>query len=1118
MYNVDAYLRTLTSNAAKLSKKVQEGIVENTRDLTFDNEAHFLDTNEDKLRDVSEFFPEVVKNVASNSLEVRKLVYIYILRYAEQEQDLTLLSINTFQKDLGDKNQLIRAMALRVMSGIRVPVISPIVMLGIKKCVTDLSPYVRKIAAHAIPKLYQLDPSQKDALIDVITKLLSDNSTFTIGSVLMAFNEVCPDRYDLIHLHYRKLCRMLVDMDEWGQITAMELLLRYARTQFLNPIGSKASSRPARQQKPKKEKSVVRSFYSDDDSDVSHHSSEASDSSDDDMGGAYMDPDLAFLLKCAQPLLQSRNSQVVLSVAKLYTHLAPPEESLRLARPLVRLLRGHREIQFVVLNNILAIASQRAYIFDQHYQPFFVRATDPVFIQNLKLDILTLIATETNITSILRELQEYVKSPNKEFATKSIKAIGRCAVNIPEMAEGCLGGLLKLVHSTNDSIVSEAVVAIRNLIQERSQDDTALIAQLTKSLDQIKEPNARANVFWLVGQYCGRLATIAPDVLRQGAKSFTTENDNGKLQVLTLGGKLVANKEIEPRNTINMLFQYVLNLARYDLSYDVRDRARFFRSLIYGDQRTASSRLNGQAVEEEGSEEHADHQEDHSAHEAGQNDEGGFEYSIKDLELSDHVRAILLSDKQPPVHENPSNGRENYTMGSMSMVLNRSVAGYEPLPDWPTVQPDPSIRRSAAGLDAPGHLNDRRGFGSDSPHIGGFSSSSSPAFSRSSSAAGSRGTILQTQSLDKFLDSSEEETDSSEEEDESSEDEEATSSEEEGSSEGEEDEDEEEDEEEESAEESSAEETSEEESSDEDLGQSTRARLIGNSEYIQDHDAVFFQEGFDPKPRNLLKELLKKQYPYQTGVVGETMEGWDKTTGGFSKSPIVDNGGAFIASKWPIVFQQQHIYKDACGLERFENKGFVYAKIMYMNKHPIHLINTHLQSDDPTTGYRQWTQVRASQLTEIREFVAQSGIPQDEPIIIGGDLNVNMLGSVGATTPNSENTDAYSEFMRQEYANMVDKHLAVIKPNYTSTADTWDCVENSILGYTSPKVAPMYLDYLFVAKNHAGSVRSFEVETLKVRPETEFQVPKWSCFTRTWTLQDYSDHFPVKATLQVEFQ
>lgn len=53
MYNVDAYLKSLTSNAVKLSKKVQDGIVENTRDLRFENQAHFLDTNEDKMRQVN---------------------------------------------------------------------------------------------------------------------------------------------------------------------------------------------------------------------------------------------------------------------------------------------------------------------------------------------------------------------------------------------------------------------------------------------------------------------------------------------------------------------------------------------------------------------------------------------------------------------------------------------------------------------------------------------------------------------------------------------------------------------------------------------------------------------------------------------------------------------------------------------------------------------------------------------------------------------------------------------------------------------------------------------------------------------------------------------------------
>ncbi|KAI6704462.1 hypothetical protein NL676_007424 [Syzygium grande] len=35
-------------------------------------------------KNVSNFFPQVVKNVASQSLEVKKLVYLYLLHYAEK--------------------------------------------------------------------------------------------------------------------------------------------------------------------------------------------------------------------------------------------------------------------------------------------------------------------------------------------------------------------------------------------------------------------------------------------------------------------------------------------------------------------------------------------------------------------------------------------------------------------------------------------------------------------------------------------------------------------------------------------------------------------------------------------------------------------------------------------------------------------------------------------------------------------------------------------------------------------------------------------------------------------------------------------------------------------------
>lgn len=51
----------------------------------------------------------------------------------------------------------------------------------------------------------------------------------------MAFEEVCPERIDLIHKNYRKLCNLLIDVEEWGQVVIINMLTRYARTQFLNP-------------------------------------------------------------------------------------------------------------------------------------------------------------------------------------------------------------------------------------------------------------------------------------------------------------------------------------------------------------------------------------------------------------------------------------------------------------------------------------------------------------------------------------------------------------------------------------------------------------------------------------------------------------------------------------------------------------------------------------------------------------------------------------------------------------------------------------------------------------------------------------------------------------------
>ncbi|XP_027008700.2 AP-3 complex subunit beta-1 [Tachysurus fulvidraco] len=578
-----------------------------------------------KGKNASELFPAVVKNVASKNLELKKLVYVYLVRYAEEQQDLALLSISTFQRALKDPNQLIRASALRVLSSIRVPIIVPIMMLAIKEAASDLSPYVRKTAAHAIQKLYSLDPDQKEHLIEVIEKLLKDKSTLVAGNVVMAFEEVCPERIDLIHKNYRKLCNLLIDVEEWGQVVIINMLTRYARTQFISPWTEDCGF----------DENCEKAFY---------------DSDEEKRDGVtqrksyVMDPDHRLLLRNIKPLLQSRNTAVVMAVAQLYWHVAPKHELNIISKSLVRLLRSHREVQYIVLQNIATMSIQKKGMFEVFLKSFYVRSTDPTHIKTLKLEILTNLANEANISTILRELQTYVKSQDKEFAASTIQAIGRCATNISEITDTCLNGLVLLLSSQNETVVAESVVVIKKLLQTQPLQHSDIIKHMAKLFDSITVPMARASILWLTGEYCEHVPKISPDLLRKVAKTFTSEEDIVKMQAVNLAAKLYLTNSKQTK----LLVQYILNLGKYDQNYDIRDRTRFIRQLIVPNEKSGA--------------------------------------------LSKYARRILLAPKPAPVLQSAFKDRDRFQLGTLSHTLNSKATGYLELSDWPAVAPDQSVR------------------------------------------------------------------------------------------------------------------------------------------------------------------------------------------------------------------------------------------------------------------------------------------------------------------------------------------------------------------------------------------------------------------------------------------
>jgi vesicle coat complex subunit len=48
-------------------------------------------------KDVSSLFPHVVKCMVTTNVELKKLVYLYIINYAKSQPDLALMAVNSFR-------------------------------------------------------------------------------------------------------------------------------------------------------------------------------------------------------------------------------------------------------------------------------------------------------------------------------------------------------------------------------------------------------------------------------------------------------------------------------------------------------------------------------------------------------------------------------------------------------------------------------------------------------------------------------------------------------------------------------------------------------------------------------------------------------------------------------------------------------------------------------------------------------------------------------------------------------------------------------------------------------------------------------------------------------------
>lgn len=494
-------------------------------------------------KDVSALFPDVINCMQTDNLELKKLVYLYLMNYAKSQPDMAIMAVNTFARDCDDPNPLIRALAVRTMGCIRVDKITEYLCEPLRKCLKDEDPYVRKTAAVCVAKLHDINSSlvEDQGFLELLRDLLSDSNPMVVANAVASLHEIAESSpsatqyFEMNSATINKLLTALNECTEWGQIFILDSLANYS------PRDEKEAQSICERVTPR----------------LSH------------ANAAVVLSAVKVLMKLME--MMSSSSQFVQTMIK------------KLSPPLVTLLSAEAEVQYVALRNINLIVQKRPDILKNEIKAFFVKYNDPIYVKLEKLDIMIRLASQQNIGQVLAELKEYATEVDVDFVRKSVRAIGRCAIKVEQSAEKCVTTLLDLIQNKVNYVVQEAIVVLKDIFRRYPNKYESIISTLCENLDSLDEPEARASMIWIIGEYAERIDN-ADELLTTFLDGFSDENTQVQLQLLTAIVKLFLKRPTDTQE----LVQQVLSLATQDSDNpDLRDRGYIYWRLLSTDPAAA---------------------------------------------------------------------------------------------------------------------------------------------------------------------------------------------------------------------------------------------------------------------------------------------------------------------------------------------------------------------------------------------------------------------------------------------------------------------------------------------------------------------------------------------------
>eukprot|EP01038_Epipyxis_sp_PR26KG_P005129 gene5129-7145_t len=496
--------------------------------------------------DVSRLFTDMIMAIETKDIVVKKMVYLYLCNYAVKEPDLAIMCINSLRRDCDNEDPLVRGLALRSLCNLRLESILEYIEKPLQKSLTDVSAYVRKTGVLGILKVNVLSPALivTNNYLPQLYQMLSDVDANVVTNVIHAINELqlSSGGIEVTQTMVMNLLNRVGEFSEWGLNTILDIVARY------------------------------------------------SPSSDDEMFS---------IMNLLDPVLRTANSGAVLATLKCFLKLTEklpelqPQVYLRSKPPMLTLITGaYPEGQFTVLKHLEIILRQPAAqgVFDDEFRQFFVRYNEPPHVKHLKVDLLPLIANETNARDISTELGEYVTDVDPELSKRAIRSIAEIALKIPLVAVEMTQILMELIYMDVSHIRSESAKVIANVIRVSPNISGLVLPHLSKLLKRVEDPDAKSALIWMLGEF-GEHVIEAPYILESIIDNYNDESSEEiKLQVLSSAMKLFCKRPPEMQAMLGRLLNDAVNATT---NQDLHDRALLYYRLLSTDINTAKAVFSG---------------------------------------------------------------------------------------------------------------------------------------------------------------------------------------------------------------------------------------------------------------------------------------------------------------------------------------------------------------------------------------------------------------------------------------------------------------------------------------------------------------------------------------------